>query len=738
MKHPNRHLRHALLASTALVAAGFVSTASAQSTIDASDGTITVTAALEAFIAATDQRATDTEITAQIDGADERIIQQQADAISTGQTIRDGSFSSFARLNQAENEITGNGPTEGDFSGDIGVLDGGDLVSIEAGVGILSVQDATGSDVEAVVGSENSEATFNIDLTSDAISGDVTITGTETLADAVANEADNRIQIEGSAAELLSVPASIASLQRFTPEDDGGDDAGTVKATTFGDVLAELSGDAGDLALQGDVRLDENVIGARAGVNLAENELLAGNANGGGTVSGGTATGTDRLDASKVGTPGAIAEFSADFGIASLQLIEPSDDDERFASVEAAVTGNIDIQLEADTDVTSDLLALRGNTIIAQAEGNVGANTAAINFGGVEDVSVAVASVQEFTGDAANDGDPDFDLSAAATGNIRLGDGSGDAAGNLDGTEAILAGNRIIADASGNEAENIAAVTGTNASGAAQMDVVGSQTATNLAVGANTTGSIRADLEAVGETDASSIRLSGNEITASASLNEQTNISQSNGVTGGVDTTVTGLQTTTGSFAVATLQSGDILSNTESLASGSSVQLSNNRLQAVAAGNEQTNLAFVNGTTAGARALSDSVQGSTNTTVRATITDATVQATSPTTSDTDSVTLANNEALASAVLNRSTSQLVNNGSSDFDSRSLVAQTRQTLTDGTSGALVTASLSEFTSGDTDPSSTATALLANNRVLASATGNVSTTRISNRTNSFSFSR
>lgn len=593
-----------LFASSALVAAGVAMPASAQSTID-NAGVISVTAGLEGFIAATSQRGTGADLSSEVTAADQIINQADGTEISTPQTIFGNDMTAETRLNQSTTDVAGEVPdTTTTFTGATSVGADG-AISIDAGLGVVSQQDVTGGGgagnvFSSAVGADGAPATNTATVSAPTVSGNVTVSGNQTVADTLVNDAQNTVNVTGAGDGALAAPGAIANSQSVTPESDQDI---TVSSASYGDAIIDVTG--GDTSVSGDLRLDENAIGARAATNTAVNELVAGTADS--PLEGGfAATPADRLTAGDIAS-GAIAEFDADLGIANLQSIGIADTGETETTATTEGTLNIGLSNAATAgteNVSSSLISARGNSILSEASGNVATNRALATTNGIEGVSVGVASLQEQTGV-----DSTGNVAATTTGLIVVDDGTLAAtavqAGELDGVTVDLSGNRIGAEATSNEALNVAAVTSTGSLGGAESYVAGSQAATDVTVDATVL-----DAAVVGAFD-----------TANA---------------------------------------------------GSSAALNNNEVFAMSALNTQTNV------------------------------------------------------------------LQNTGSSGFGASTMVGTSKQSISGGSSDALVTASLMELVTGDTSNEGTATASLTNNSVLASATGNVSSTSISNRSARFSFSR
>lgn len=591
MIRTKNHFRTMLLASTALVATGFVSAASAQSTID-NAGVISVAAGLEGFVAATSQLGSSADFNAEVTGADQT-IDQTGTTIIDPQTIFGNDVTAETRLNQTTATVNVAAPDGGTFTGATSVASATG-VSIDAGVGIASSQTVTDAgDVTANVGATAAPVSNSITLTAPTITGDIVLGGNQTIADALANDAMNSVNATANGTGNLSIPVAIANLQTFTPDADGT----SVSAGSFGDMTVTLG--SGNTSLTGDVRLDENVIGSRAGMNAATNELVAGAADG--TAQGGLA-GT--LDATDLDTSGAIDSFIADFSIASLQVIDAGTDGattpaDTFANIASTTEGVVSLDVQPLTVVADGTeLTARGNSILSEALGNDVTNRAIVTTDGLNGVSVGVASAQEITGDDTLSGDTsaqaNFDLSAFTTGEISIDGGTtlGTAGGELASVTVDLSGNRIGAEAAGNQALNIAAVTSTGSLGGSTGYVAGVQTATNLdAAAVVNTANVVANFAEIanGTTGDASATLNGNAVFATAALNTQTNILQNSGSSAFDGSTMvsTSRQNITGGSVSALVGAADI--SLAGVADSSAIgNVSNNSVLASASGNVST------------------------------------------------------------------------------------------------------------------------------------------------------
>lgn len=589
MRNTKNSLRSALLAGTALVAVSIGNVASAQSTID-SDGTIAVSSALEGFVAATSQLGTATDLSATITGGDRSIDLTETTAISDDQSIFGNDVTAQTRLNQSTATLSVSAPESATtLSGATLLTDGATpAASIDAGVGIVSLQDSAG-DVGTATGDQTFSATVtsgsnSITLDAPTVSGAVTLGGNEAIADVLVNDATNTISASAGGTGNVNVPVAISNLQTITPGDDGTNDFDVnINASTTASNTVVI--DSTNTTLSDDVRIDENTIGARAGANTAVNDLFAGDAEG---ASLGSLSGT--LDATALDTSGAVASFVADFAVANLQRLEQgaSTPADGAVNVTATTVGAMELTL-APATVTSSTpeLSLSSNTILSDAAGNTATNRAVVTTEGLNGVSVGVASVQEASGLNTGTGD----IAASTTGPIMISGAvgtAGTAGGKLDGTTVNMSGNTIGANAVGNEALNIAAVTSTGSLDGSTSYVAGRQTANDMSILATVTnGDITANFAEIAGT--STVAMNGNDVYATAALNTQTNMAQNTGSSafGGTSMASTSRQEIVGGSVESLITSADI-SLIGVAASTVPTSIANNTVLASATGNVST------------------------------------------------------------------------------------------------------------------------------------------------------
>jgi hypothetical protein len=583
MTKTTSNFRTLLLASTALVAAGFVSTASAaDSTITIADGTISVDAALAGFVSATSQIVDGTNVDADVAASESQINKTDTTDITGAQTIFGESATAEARLNQGTNTVTVSAPDGSVLTGSTEIS--ATSVDIDAASGILSQQElvntaATGGEVTANTGTAIGTVGFNVALDAPIVSGNVTNSGNVAVADALANDVMNTLSVTGAGTGSPSSPAAIANLQSVAT-DATADGSVSVTAETFGDATVSVTDTASGSAISGDITLDENTVASRSAANTAVNDLFAGTAD---NPVQGVLTGT--LGSTAVETTGVIGAFVADFGVANLQTISEGAGTGA-VSITADTTGVVAVGVDTGADITSDNIVLRNNAILSDAAGNTATNRGIATTSGINGVSVGVASLQEFTGGDA----VDEVVATTALGTVSFGDGvTGTPAtgGSLTGVDVTLSDNQIGATASGNEATNVAAVTSTGIEGS-QSFVAGRQVATDVGIKAlNTAANIVANVES--SDAASNLILNNNDVFSTAALNTQTNVLQNTGSSNlGTSTMVsTSQQEISGGSSTAAIALANIAAVGSATSVGAST-VTGNTVLASATGNVST------------------------------------------------------------------------------------------------------------------------------------------------------
>lgn len=580
--------RNFLLAGTALVAVNAGSIAIAQSTIDA-DGTIDVSSALEGFIAATSQLGTATELSSTVTGGDRSIDLTETATISDDQSIFGNDVTAQTRLNQSTATLSVSTPESAtSLTGATILTDGATpATSIDAGVGIVSLQDSAGESsltaADQTFSATVTSGSNSITLNAPTVSGAVTLGGNEAIADVLVNDATNTISASASGTGNVNLPVAIANLQTITPGDDSTTNDFDVNINATATASNTVVIDSTNTLLSADVRIDENTIGARAGANTAVNDLFAGDADGAalGSISG-------TLDSAALDTSGAIASFVADFAVANLQRLEQAANGAGAVNVTATTDGAMELTLAPATVTSSTpVLSLSSNTILSDATGNTATNRSVVTTEGLNGVSVGVASVQEASGLNTLTGD----IAAITTGPIMISGAagtSGTAGGKLDSTTVNMSGNTIGANAVGNEALNIAAVTSTGSLDGSTNYVAGRQTANDMSILATVTnGDITANFAEIDGT--STVAMNGNNVYATAALNTQTNMAQNTGSSafGGTLMASTSRQEIVGGSVASLITSADVSLNGVA-ASTVPTSITNNTILASATGNVST------------------------------------------------------------------------------------------------------------------------------------------------------
>lgn len=588
MRNSKMKFRNFLLAGTALVAVNAGSIAIAQSTIDA-DGTIDVSSALEGFIAATSQLGTATELSSTVTGGDRSIDLTETATISDDQSIFGNDVTAQTRLNQSTATLSVSTPESAtSLTGATILTDGATpATSIDAGVGIVSLQDSAGESsltaADQTFSATVTSGSNSITLNAPTVSGAVTLGGNEAIADVLVNDATNTISASASGTGNVNLPVAIANLQTITPGDDSTTNDFDVNINATATASNTVVIDSTNTLLSADVRIDENTIGARAGANTAVNDLFAGDADGAalGSISG-------TLDSAALDTSGAIASFVADFAVANLQSLEQAANGAGAVNVTATTDGAMELTLAPATVTSSTpVLSLSSNTILSDATGNTATNRSVVTTEGLNGVSVGVASVQEAFGLNTLTGD----IAAITTGPIMISGAagtSGTAGGKLDSTTVNMSGNTIGANAVGNEALNIAAVTSTGSLDGSTNYVAGRQTANDMSILATVTnGDITANFAEIDGT--STVAMNGNNVYATAALNTQTNMAQNTGSSafGGTLMASTSRQEIVGGSVASLITSADVSLNGVA-ASTVPTSITNNTILASATGNVST------------------------------------------------------------------------------------------------------------------------------------------------------
>jgi hypothetical protein len=558
MTGTNRSLRRVLLASTAVATLGLGSVASAQSIID-QDGVITINAGLDAFVAATSQFGTNLQIGSAVTGETSINVSDDT-SIDAPQTIFGTTVEALTRLNQSTNTLEVSVPATGaGFTGST-ALDLTADIEINAGTGAL-VRQVIESDENVTAAVDGAGGVIEIIVDTADVTAPLTASSNAVVADALANDSVNDIRALGAGGAPLQDAVSIASLQ--TVEPDGAMqvtatvDAGVVQIDT-----SATTGSVTDL-----VSLDVNSIGARAGANIAINEITAGNGNGGYVIG---STGPADLEPANLDTADEIAAFIADIGIASLQNIDPG------LTVDATVTAaDILATFSADDEVSGDV-SMVGNQVLAAAQGNVVTNRALATVGGIDGVSLGVASLQDAEGLTIN--------SLITDAGMVVSGGEFAADTNID-----ISGNRVDASTTANEALNVISLSSPGILGGSEATAVGRQIANEVDASATVAvATLRADInDAAGPSGI--VTMNDNTIIASAALNSLENVVFGNGTSQLSPSTMIASarqEITLGSVNSATTGDIQLVSGAGADVSGT---MTNNRIAAVSTGNVASN-----------------------------------------------------------------------------------------------------------------------------------------------------
>jgi len=262
-----RTFRKLLLATSAVTMIGYAGAASAQSSIDASTGAtagaITIAAGLEAMMVGNSQIGVTTDATTNVTGTVTTDV--TGGVLTTPQTNVNSVIETLSRLNQATNTVQGDVTTPGTAATGAVSITPGTSVTANVGAGIVSFQDI--QTTLATATNTNGAVTTTVDGTS--INQATTVASSRIVADALANDVSNSVNVTGTGG-ALGTQAAIASLQN-------ADGLGAVEATiATGASVGAVMGTTGLLA-DGTVTVSGNVVGARAGLNQAANELVVGN-----------------------------------------------------------------------------------------------------------------------------------------------------------------------------------------------------------------------------------------------------------------------------------------------------------------------------------------------------------------------------------------------------------------------------------------------------------------------------
>ncbi len=501
--------RRLLLASTAATVIGYSGTAAAQTAeIDVASGAVTIAAGLEAFNVANSQ-VTDgaTAVATVVTTGTLTGSVTDAAAVTVNQTLLANTVSALARLNQTTNTVQIQSPLAAGPTGAVEV-NATIVAATENGVSLLNMQ--TQSDpVQALA--NVTDALMSLTVNAAGLTGaNAVIAESSVVADVLMNDAVNSLTATGSGGNL-AVPAALASVQRVNQVTTAVDATATVGTAAITVDLSLLTD-----ALTGNAVIENNAVAARAGVNSAANELVAGSA--AAPANGlGTAITLNPADASAggVGTAGAGTAVNADYAVANFQTALG------VGAVATITSADLTVLLPAAQDIVGGIASVSGNTILADANLNTATNRAIVTTAGVAGPSVAVGSAQ-FLDPNAPAGTNAFNAEVT---NATLTIGGGQFDGDSD---ALVQGNTVAARFAGNVATNVLGLTGSGSLANGQAAIVGYQEVapTNNAVAATAevdTALLEINVNAAASTG-NALSATGNTVEASAVLNNQTNL----------------------------------------------------------------------------------------------------------------------------------------------------------------------------------------------------------------------
>jgi hypothetical protein len=399
-------------------------------------------------------------------------------------------------------------------------------VNAPANVALSSLQQSTGNAITATLGDSASDPTVQPMVS--VVSGNVndasqlSLTGNTLSTQVFNNSANNSVALSGT--NLTSMTAGLASGQSVTAV------SGTVLTATT-NATAAISVQVVDTGAQ--LTASTNTLKSLVVGNSAGNALTVTATNASGQNFSGTTADVGSASAS-----------SADFALASQQVLSGS-------AMEAKTLGVVSIG--ASGNVTGSSLTANDNTVSAYTSANNVTNALNLNIGTLTAARAGLANEQS--------------LSGAATVKATV-EGAGvkiSGTGAFEDVQASLAGNTVKATALGNVADNLLALTGTNATAGTQVGSQASAGATsNVTSGlalVNKQVSSEQTVTAKNGTDeawteialnvgsgtglvksTSSLALTGNTVSALSYANNASNglgisVSNLNGLTAGVSNT---------------------------------------------------------------------------------------------------------------------------------------------------------------------------------------------------------
>lgn len=301
--------------------------------------------------------------------------------------------------------------------------------SVEApgNVALSSLQQSTGNAITATLG--DSGMVPAISIVSGNVSGtsQLSVVGNTMSTQVFNNSANNSVALSGT--NLTSMTAGLASGQSVTAVSSTA-----LSATT--NATAAISVQAVDTGAQ--LTASTNTLKSLVVGNSAGNALTVTATNASGQNFSGTTADVGSASAS-----------SADFALASQQVLSGS-------AMEAKTLGVVSIG--ASGNVTGSSLTANDNTVSAYTSANNVTNALNLNIGTLTAARAGLANEQSLSGAAT--------VKATVEGAaVRITSG-----GDFSAVQASLAGNTVKATALGNVADNLLALTGTNATAGTQGD----------------------------------------------------------------------------------------------------------------------------------------------------------------------------------------------------------------------------------------------------------------------------
>lgn len=451
-----------------------------------------------------------------------------------------------------------------------------ELVGAPGNVALSSLQQSTGNAITATLGDSASDPMIQpmVSVVSGNVNGasQLSLTGNTLSTQVFNNSANNSVALSGT--NLTSMTAGLASGQSVTA-------VSSTALTATTNATAVISVQAVDTGAQ--LTASTNTLKSLVVGNSAGNALTVTATNASGQNFDGTTAQVDVDSRSR-----------ADFALASQQVLNGS-------AMEAKTLGVVSIG--ASGNVTGASLTANDNTVSAYTSANNVTNALNLNIGTLTDARAGLANEQSLSGAAT--------VKATVEGAaVRIVSG-----GDLSAVQASLAGNTVKATALGNVADNLLALTGTNATAGTQagqefyagslstvnsgLGLVNKQASSDQTVTAkNGTGdsSTEIALNAGLVDNASTLALTGNTVSALSYANNASNglgisVSNLNGLTAGVSNTQTATASATQAVSAETY--GKVVADLGTVQGGSTLTLSNNTVSATSMANYASNALVV-------------------------------------------------------------------------------------------------------------------------------------------------